>query len=110
MPAVWTFDTGKTVVQITAVKVAVDNLFGIGAEEAIQPAETLIVDLFKGLEVVFISFSIPPQTIAVGPAYLTHLAPSSAISPGSSIPSGFVIPGGTGPIKTVGSCIPKGES
>jgi hypothetical protein len=38
--------------QVTAVKVAVDNLPGIGAEEAIFCAKALIIDLFKGLEVV----------------------------------------------------------
>jgi hypothetical protein len=38
---------------ITAVKVAVDNLSGIGVEEAIFFAKKLIIDLFKGLEVVF---------------------------------------------------------
>jgi len=53
MAAVRTFDPGETMVQITTIKVAVDNLFGIGAEKAILPAEALIVDLFKGLKVVF---------------------------------------------------------
>jgi len=30
MPAVRTFDTGETMVQITALKITVDNFFGIG--------------------------------------------------------------------------------
>jgi len=53
MPAVRTFDPGETVVQITTIKISVDNLFGIRAEKAVLPAEALIVDLFKGLKVVF---------------------------------------------------------
>jgi hypothetical protein len=35
MPTVCTSDTGKTVVQITTVKITVDNLLGVGAEESI---------------------------------------------------------------------------
>jgi hypothetical protein len=53
MPAVRTFDTSETMVQITTVKITVDNLLGVGAEESIFFAKLLIVDLFKGLEVVF---------------------------------------------------------
>ena len=53
MPAVRTFDPGEPMVQITAVKVAVYNLFGIGAEKAVLPAEALFVDLFKGFKVIF---------------------------------------------------------
>jgi len=53
MPAVWTFDPGEPMVQVTAVKVSVYNLFGIGAEKAVLPAEALFVDLFKGLKMVF---------------------------------------------------------
>jgi len=53
MPAVRAFDTGETMAQITAVKVAVDNLPGIGAGKAIFCAKELIIDLFKGLEVIF---------------------------------------------------------
>jgi hypothetical protein len=53
MPAVGTLNPGKTMVQITTVKVAVDHLFGIGAKKAIFFAKLLIVGLFKGFEVVF---------------------------------------------------------
>jgi hypothetical protein len=53
MPAVRTFDPGETMVQVTAVKVSVDNLFGVGAEKAVLPAERLIINLFKGLKVIF---------------------------------------------------------
>jgi hypothetical protein len=47
IPAVGTLNPGKTMVQITAVKIAVDNLFGVGTEETILLAEMLIIDLFK---------------------------------------------------------------
>jgi hypothetical protein len=40
-------------VQITTVKITVDDFFGIGAEEAIFFTELLIIDLFKILKVVF---------------------------------------------------------
>jgi hypothetical protein len=53
MAAVRALNPGKTMVQITAVKIAVYNLSGIGAEESIFFAKLIIVDLFKGLKVVF---------------------------------------------------------
>jgi hypothetical protein len=53
MPAVRTFDTSETMAQITAVKVSADNFFGVRAEKAILPVETLIINLFKSLKVVF---------------------------------------------------------
>jgi hypothetical protein len=53
MPAVSTFDPGETVTQVTAVEIAVDNLSGIGPKKAIFSAKVLIINLFKGLEVVF---------------------------------------------------------
>jgi hypothetical protein len=60
MPAARTFDTGETMVQITTawlssakLKIAVDNLFGVGAEKSILFAKHLIISLFKGFEIIF---------------------------------------------------------
>ena len=51
--AVFTFHTGKPVVQITAIKIAVYHLLNIGPPEAILPREIFIIDLDKGLKIVF---------------------------------------------------------
>jgi hypothetical protein len=44
--------TGKAVVQITAVKITIDHLLDIGPPESILPGEILIIDTDKGFKIV----------------------------------------------------------
>lgn len=53
MAAVFTFHACKAVVQITAIKIAVYHLLNIGPPESVLPREIFIIDLDKGLKIVF---------------------------------------------------------
>jgi hypothetical protein len=50
--AVLAFDAGKTIVEDSAIKIAVDHLLQISTEEAILGGEALIIDLLKFLKVI----------------------------------------------------------
>ena len=52
MAAVLAFDAGKTVTQIAAIKITVDNLFDIGPPEAVLPRETVVIFLHKGFKII----------------------------------------------------------
>jgi hypothetical protein len=39
--AVFTFDAGKTIVQIAAIEITIDYFFDIGPPEAVLPRETV---------------------------------------------------------------------
>ena len=52
MAAVFTFHTGKPVVQITAVEITIDHLLDIWPPEAVLPGEMLVIDLDKGFKIV----------------------------------------------------------
>jgi hypothetical protein len=52
MAAVFAFHTGKAVVQIAAVEIAVYDLLQIRPPEAVLPGEMIVIDPDKGLEVV----------------------------------------------------------
>jgi len=45
MVAVFTLHPGKTVVQVAAIKITVNDLPEIGSEESIGPLKTFLVDL-----------------------------------------------------------------
>ena len=53
MAAVFTFHTGKAIVQITAIEIATDYLLDIGPSESVLPGEILIKDLEKGFKIIF---------------------------------------------------------
>ncbi len=48
MATVFTFHTGKAVMQIAAIEIAIDYLLDIGPPESVLPGEILIKDLEKG--------------------------------------------------------------
>ena len=45
MAAVFAFHTGKAVMQIAAIEIAIDHLLDIRPPEAVLPGEILIIDL-----------------------------------------------------------------
>ena len=53
MATVFTFHTGKAIVQITAIEIATDYLLDIGPSESVLPGEILIKDLEKGFKIIF---------------------------------------------------------
>ena len=53
MAAVFTLHTGKAVVQITAVQIAVNDLLEIGAVESVLPLKLFLIDLDKGFKMIF---------------------------------------------------------
>ena len=52
MAAVFAFHTGKAVVQIAVIEIAIDYLLDIGPPEAVLPGEMIVVDLHKGFKIV----------------------------------------------------------
>ena len=52
MATVFTFHTGKAVMQVTAIEIAIDHLLDIGPPEAVLPGKMIVVDLHKGLNIV----------------------------------------------------------
>jgi hypothetical protein len=52
MAAVFAFHAGKSVVQITAIEVAIDHLLDIGLPESVLPGEMLVIDPDKGFKIV----------------------------------------------------------
>ena len=52
MATILAFDSGKTVVQITTVKILIDDLFHIWAEKAVLPRKPILIHLLKGLEMI----------------------------------------------------------
>jgi hypothetical protein len=50
--AVFTFDAGKTIVQIAAIEITIDYFFDIGPPESVLPRETVIVFLHKGFKII----------------------------------------------------------
>ncbi|MFZ3114518.1 MAG: hypothetical protein WA133_02200 [Syntrophales bacterium] len=53
MATVFTFHTGKAIVQITAIEIAIDYLLDIGPPESVLPGEIVIKDLEKGFKIIF---------------------------------------------------------
>jgi len=52
MAAVFTFHTGKPVVQITAIEITIDHLLDIGPPEAVLRGEILVIDPEKGFKII----------------------------------------------------------
>ena len=52
MAAIFAFHTGKAVVQVATVQVAVNDLLEVGAPEPIRLFEPLLVNLNKGFKMV----------------------------------------------------------
>ena len=52
MAAVFAFNTGKAVAQISAIKITIDNLFDIRPPEAVLPRETVVIFLHKGFKII----------------------------------------------------------
>jgi hypothetical protein len=50
--AILAFHAGKAVVQITAIKVAVDHLLDIGPPESVLPGEIFVIDPDKGFKII----------------------------------------------------------
>ena len=67
MAAILAFNTGKAVVQIAAIEIAIDYLLDIGPPEAVLPGEMLVID--------------PEKDFNKAPSYLTFTSrrPSSAV-------------------------------
>jgi hypothetical protein len=53
MAAIFTFDSGKTVVQTSTVEITVNHLFDIWPPEPILPGVKVVINLHEGLEAVF---------------------------------------------------------
>jgi len=53
MAAVSTFHSGKAVVQIAAFPVAGNDFLKVGPPEPVPPFKSLLVDLNKGLQMIF---------------------------------------------------------
>ncbi len=53
MATIFAFHAGKTVVQIAAVQIPVNDLLQIGPPEAVLPGEMLVIDLHEGFKIVF---------------------------------------------------------
>ena len=52
MAAVFAFHTGKPVVQITAIEIAIDHLLDIGPPESILPGEMIVIDPEKSFKII----------------------------------------------------------
>jgi len=52
MTAVFTFHTGKAVMQIAAVEITIDHLLDIGPPESVLPGEMLVINPDKGFKIV----------------------------------------------------------
>ena len=52
MAAVFTFHTGKAVMQIAAVEITIDHLLDIGPPESVLPGEMLVINPDKGFKIV----------------------------------------------------------
>jgi hypothetical protein len=52
MAAIFAFHTGKAVVQIAAIEIAIDHLLDIGPPESVLPGEMLVIDPDKGFKIV----------------------------------------------------------
>jgi hypothetical protein len=52
MTAIFTFHTGKAVVQIAAVEVTVNDILQIGPPEPVLPGEILVIDPDKGFKII----------------------------------------------------------
>ena len=52
MAAIFAFHTGKAVMQIAAIEIAIDYLLDIWPPEALLPGEMIVVDLHKGFKMV----------------------------------------------------------
>ena len=50
--AVRAFDPGKAVMQIAAVKIAINHFFDIGPPKTVLPSVNLVIDLNEGLKAV----------------------------------------------------------
>jgi hypothetical protein len=50
--AVFTFHTGKAVMQITAIEIAVDHLLDLGPSETVLPGEILVIDSNKSFKII----------------------------------------------------------
>jgi hypothetical protein len=53
MAAVFASDPGETVMEDSAIEVTVNDSFDIGAKKAILFGKTVVIDLFKSLEMIF---------------------------------------------------------
>jgi len=53
MVAIPTLHPGKDVMQVATIQVAVNDLLKVGTPEPVRPFEPLLVDLNKGLKMVF---------------------------------------------------------
>jgi hypothetical protein len=52
MAAIYSFHTGKTVVQIAVIEIAIDHLLDIGPIETVLPGKMLVIDPDKGFKIV----------------------------------------------------------
>ena len=52
MAAVFAFDTGKPVAQITTIEITIYNFFDIRPPESVLPRETVVIFLHKGFEII----------------------------------------------------------
>jgi len=67
--AVFTFHPGKAVVQITAVKITVNDLPEIGTEESVGPLKPFLVDPDEGFQMILDTAVIIGSLWIAGPLY-----------------------------------------
>jgi hypothetical protein len=53
MPTIAAPDPCKSIMRVSTIKVAINNLSDIRSEKAILPLKAFLVDLFKCLEMIF---------------------------------------------------------
>jgi hypothetical protein len=60
--AVITFDTGKAIVRIATVEIAIDHLLNIWPPESVLPGEMLVINPDKGFKIVLYTCGSNPKT------------------------------------------------
>jgi len=50
--AVFALDAGKALVQIAAIEIPIDYLLDIGPPEPMQAGKSVVIDLYKDLEII----------------------------------------------------------
>jgi hypothetical protein len=86
---IFAFNAGKTIVEDAEIKIAVDHLLHIGAEEAILCAEEFLIDLFKFLKVILNAPVILGTLRIAGAAYgrtIRHAPKAFLIAAGVGFP------------------------
>ena len=67
--AVFALHPGKAVVQVAAIKITIDDLLEIGAEESVGPLKPFLVALDKGFQMILDTMVIIGSLRIAGPIH-----------------------------------------